>query len=421
MKKLLYTIFFIIQVSFQIAEAQWIQQSAFTNSNLYDIEFYNRYTGWAVGDGGTILKTTNGGINWVSISNPAVGKPLSSIYIVDSNICYVVGWFETIIKTTNAGDNWSVIRNGAFGSGSSYDAVFFINENTGWIAGTGQKILRTTNGGDSIITTPVFAGNLHDMYFKDAMTGIVTGSGTDMFKTSNGGISWNNIAMPIGFRIPDFYKLTFVNNQYGWVAGSDNRIFKTTDFGDTWDTLNPVPVNPLTASMRFAEFINENTGFVGGEQGYLYKSTNGGTSWLRENTSSFPPNEIISMFLYNNLVGWITGGEAKILATTTGGQTIVNIADITGLIPDEFTISQNYPNPFNSSTSIKFSLKKRRFIQIKIFDIQGKEVKSLSNKILQAGNYEINIDASDLNSGIYFYSLFANGEKIDSRRMVYLK
>lgn len=420
MKKII-LIVFIIQNSFQFVDAQWIQQSAFTNSNLYDIEFYNQYTGWAVGDGGTILKTINGGANWISIANPAVGKPLSSIHIIDSNICYVVGWFETIIKTTNSGVNWIVIRNGAFGSGSSYDAVFFIDENTGWIAGTGQKILRTTNGGDSIITTPLFAGNLHDMYFKDAMTGIVTGSGTDMFKTNNGGISWINIQMPIGFIIPTFYKLTIVNNQYGWVAGSDNRVFKTTDFGDTWDTLGRVPVNSLTASMRFAEFIDENTGFVGGEQGYMYKSTNGGTSWLRENTSSFPPNEIISMFLYNNLVGWITGGEAKILATITGGQTIVNISNTANSISKGFTISQNYPNPFNPKTIIKYSLADQSFIQIKIFDILGKEIKSLNNKILQAGNYELNFDASDLNSGIYFYSLFADEKKIDSKKMIYLK
>lgn len=414
-------ILLIIHCSLLIVRAQWILQSSFTNDNLYDVEFLNRNTGWTVGDGGTILKTTNGGTNWLNIPNPAVGKPLSSIHIVDSNVCYVVGWFETIIKSTNAGNNWIIIRNGPWGSGSSYDAVFFINENTGWIAGTGQKILRTTNGGDSIITTPLFAGNLHDMYFKDALTGIVTGSGTDMFKTINGGINWNNISMPIGFRIPDFYKLTFVNNLFGWVAGSDNRIFKTTDFGDTWDSLSRVPVNSLTASMRFAEFINESTGFTGGEHGYLYKSTNGGSEWLRENTSSFPPNEIISMYLYNNLFGWIVGGEAKIFATTTGGQSLVNILSVDNSIIEEFSICQNYPNPFNSATSIKFSISKQSFIEIKFFNLLGKEIKLLINRILNPGNYKFNFEALDINSGIYFYSLFVNGKKIDTKRMIYLK
>ncbi|MCB0727081.1 MAG: T9SS type A sorting domain-containing protein [Ignavibacteriae bacterium] len=415
MKKIILTLIFYI-CSNAFLNAQWILQSSFTSNNLYDIEFYNRYTGWAVGDGGNILKTTNGGVNWLNIPNPAVGKPLSSIHIVDSNTCYVVGWFETIIKTTNAGDDWIVIRNGGFGFGSSYDAVFFIDENTGWIAGTGQKVLRTTNGGDSIISEPLFAGNLHDMYFKDALTGIVTGSGTDMFKTTNGGLNWSNIVMPIGFRIPDFYKISFVNNQTGWVAGSDRRIFKTIDFGDSWTFIDSIDAYP---QMRCVEFIDEKTGFVGGELGYLFKSTNGGSNWVRENTSSFPPNEIISLCLYNELIGWMVGGEAKIFGTTTGGQTLVGISN--SEIKQEFILEQNYPNPFNPITKIKYSLNKRDYVEIKIFDVLGKQIKTYISSIQESGNYEIEFDASEINSGVYFYSLFVGGERIETKRMIFLK
>ncbi|MDZ4711508.1 MAG: YCF48-related protein [bacterium] len=420
MYKIIYTILFYL-FSILTAQSQWVLQSSFTTNNLYDIEFLNRNTGWTVGDGGKILKTTDGGTNWLNVPNPAVGKPLSSIHLVDSNICYVVGWFETIIKSTDGGASWIVIRNNGFGFGASYDAVFFIDENTGWIAGSSQKILRTTNGGDSIITDPLFAGNLHDMYFKDAMTGIVTGSGLDMFKTTNSGLNWFNIQMPIGFTIPTFYKLTFVNNQTGWVAGSDNRVFKTTDFGDTWDSITKIPVSSLTSSMRFAEFIDENTGFVGGEQGYLFKSTNSGMDWSREFTSSFPPNEIISMCLHNDLIGWIGGGEAKIFATTTGGQTMVNISANENTFPKDFVLYQNYPNPFNPGTLIIFENKLQSFVEIKLYNIKGQEVRTIMSKLATPGKYEINFDASELTSGIYFYTLFSNGKKIDSKRMLYLK
>ena len=417
MKKIILTLIFYI-CSNAFLNAQWILQSSFTSNNLYDIEFYNRYTGWAVGDGGTILKTTNGGTNWLNIPNPAIGKPLSSIHIVDSNLCYVVGWFETIIKTTNGGDNWIVIRNGAFGFGSSYDAVFFIDENTGWIAGTGQKILRTNNGGDSIITEYLFAGNLHDMYFKDALTGIVTGSGTDMFKTTNGGLNWFNIVMPIGFRIPDFYKISFVKNQIGWVAGSDRRIFKTIDFGDSWTYIDSIDAYP---QMRCVEFIDEKTGFVGGELGYLFKSTNGGRNWVRENTSSFPPNEIISLCLYNQLIGWIVGGEAKIFGTTTGGQTIVNIQNNNHFFSREYELFQNFPNPFNPETKINYIIKKKSYIEFKIYNLEGKMVDSYIKNDLSPGSHTYTFNASNLNSGIYLYTLSANGMKIDSKKMVHLK
>ncbi|MDZ4712833.1 MAG: YCF48-related protein, partial [bacterium] len=402
------------------AQSQWVSQPSGTSSFLRDIEFINRNTGWAVGDNGTILKTINGGTNWLMIANPAVGKPLFSIHIVDSNVCYVVGWFETIIKSTDGGASWIVIRNNGFGFGSSYDAVFFIDENTGWIAGTGQKVLRTTNGGDSIITDPLFAGNLHDMYFKDAMTGIVTGSGTDMFKTINGGSSWLNVTMPIGTRIPDFYKLSFVNNLTGWVAGSDNRVFKTTDFGDTWDSITRIPVSSLTSSMRFAEFIDENTGFVGGEQGYLFKSTNSGMNWMRENSANFPPALMKSMNLYNDSIGWVVGGGGKIINTTNGGQTMVNVTVNENTLPKKFALEQNYPNPFNPETNIKFDLPEDNFVTIKVYDILGKEVFTLLNDFRNAGRYSINFNGSNFASGIYYYKIKA-GEFESIRKMILIK
>ena len=424
MKKL-FCFFILISIISHQAIAQWITQFSGTPSLLRDVEFLNRSTGWIVGDNGIILKTTNAGTNWISIANPAVGKPLFSIHIVDSNICYVVGWFETIIKTTNGGNDWIVIRNNAWGFGSSYDAVFFVDENTGWIAGTGQKVLRTTNGGDSIITDPLFAGNLHDMYFKDALTGIVTGSGTDMFKTTNGGLNWYNIVMPIGFRIPNFYKLSFVNDLTGWVAGSDRRIFKTFDFGETWFYIDSIDVSP---QMRFAEFVDENTGFVGGEQGYLFKSTNGGENFVRENSSSFPPNEIISMFMYDHLIGWIVGGEAKIFGTTTGGQTLVNVISSSNIEPTSYSLSQNYPNPFNPRTIIKYSVSDRSMIEISVYSVLGKQVRTLVSETKDPGNYEVEFDARlaggqalELNSGVYFYALIVNGERIETKRMLLLK
>ncbi|MBK8983762.1 MAG: hypothetical protein IPM38_15945 [Ignavibacteria bacterium] len=72
------------------SEAQWILQSSFTNSNLYDVEFYNRNTGWAVGDGGTILKTTNGGTNWITFQTLL----LANLYRVFTSLTliFVMSW-----------------------------------------------------------------------------------------------------------------------------------------------------------------------------------------------------------------------------------------------------------------------------------------------------------------------------------------
>ncbi|MEO8664321.1 MAG: T9SS type A sorting domain-containing protein [Ignavibacteria bacterium] len=86
-----------------------------------------------------------------------------------------------------------------------------------------------------------------------------------------------------------------------------------------------------------------------------------------------------------------------------------------------FSLSQNYPNPFNPSTSINYSLVKPGFVQLKIYDIRGKVVKSFINDFMNAGNYTLDIDDVSLNSGTYIYSLLYDQLIIDSKRMVYLK
>jgi photosystem II stability/assembly factor-like uncharacterized protein len=192
MKKIFFAfaLLMIINCALKIEDCvgQWIQQYTGTTNNLYDIKFLNERTGWVVGEGGTLMKTTNGGVNWVQMGYPVGGKPFNGVHIVDSNTVYVVGYYETIIKTTNGGSNWIIIRNGPSAQGSSYFCVFFIDKNKGWIAGTGSKVLKTTNGGLTIDSAYVSGGWFYDMYFKDANTGCMSEEGR-VFKTTNGGIS----------------------------------------------------------------------------------------------------------------------------------------------------------------------------------------------------------------------------------------
>ena len=71
----------------------------------------------------------------------------------------------------------------------------------------------------------------------------------------------------------------------------------------------------------------------------------------------------------------------------------------------EFELSQNYPNPFNPSTTIRYSLPVTSNVKLSVFNILGEEVQILVNETKEAGIYTINFNASQLNSGIYFYKL----------------
>ncbi|MBK8384118.1 MAG: YCF48-related protein [Ignavibacteria bacterium] len=124
MKNLLVILFFI-QLSNLTSQAQWFTQQSGVTNHLYDMEFINRNTGWICGTGGTILKTTNGGTNWIQQVTNVPTKPLFGIHPVNENVVYAVGWFSTILKTTNGGNNWIAIEDGGPPVYGNYFSVFF--------------------------------------------------------------------------------------------------------------------------------------------------------------------------------------------------------------------------------------------------------------------------------------------------------
>lgn len=98
------------------------------------------------------------------------------------------------------------------------------------------------------------------------------------------------------------------------------------------------------------------------------------------------------------------------------------------LVLQSFILDQNYPNPFNPSTTIRFTIpfviasetKQSQFVTLKVYDVLGNEVATLSNEEKPAGRYEVNFDASGLSSGIYFYKLQA-GNFVETKKLVLMK
>ncbi|MFZ1280774.1 MAG: T9SS type A sorting domain-containing protein [Ignavibacteriaceae bacterium] len=89
-------------------------------------------------------------------------------------------------------------------------------------------------------------------------------------------------------------------------------------------------------------------------------------------------------------------------------------------IPQTFSLLQNYPNPFNPSTNISYNIPNGSLVTLKVYDILGKEIVTLVNESKQAGSYNVQFDASNLSSGVYFYSIQA-GDFFESRKMILMK
>lgn len=96
------------------------------------------------------------------------------------------------------------------------------------------------------------------------------------------------------------------------------------------------------------------------------------------------------------------------------------IQPVSNKIPDTYRLEQNFPNPFNPETNIRLALPTRSFVKLVVYDILGREVSILVNDQLNSGTYELNWNASNYPSGIYFYRLIA-GEYSETKRMILLK
>ncbi len=146
-------------------------------------------------------------------------------------------------------------------------------------------------------------------------------------------------------------------------------------------------------------------------------------------------NPIISIDRMKVIVKSFTGTiQSLSLAGLAEIETIsrISVYQTTGIrnqnsIVSNYKLEQNYPNPFNPTTKIKFDLPHLYkgglggvLVSLKIYDITGREIKTLVNEYLNPGSYEVTFDGSNFASGVYLYQLRA-GEFVVSKKMLLVK
>ncbi len=323
---------------------------------------------WAVGDSGVISFTSNGGANWIQQVSGITGD-IFTIDFPDSHNGWAADIQNHLIHTTNAGNNWVLQSNDI---GFSIGTMYFNDPLNGWASG----------------------------YY--------SGSSSIIKYTSNGGSNWV-VRTPSGNfdTYAYFSRIQFINQNTGWACGTNYNhysLFRTTNGGVHWDSCT---VNPAPSILSGLCFVNPSTGYVCGDE-LIFKTTNGGVNWISQ---TLPPGTPIlyDIQFANPDTGFAVGQLATILYTTSGGQPI-GIKSISSEIPKDFSLSQNYPNPFNPTTKIRFSVPMsgkglQPLVQIKVYDVTGREIAILVNEQLQPGTYEADWEASNEPSGVYFYKL----------------
>jgi hypothetical protein len=116
----------------------------------------------------------------------------------------------------------------------------------------------------------------------------------------------------------------------------------------------------------------------------------------------------------------LVDGPPIVISNLFGNPNPVGVERIENLLPSDFILEQNYPNPFNPSTKIRYSIPENSFITLKVFNLLGEEIETLVNSEQSAGVYEATFDASELSSGIYFYTL-STKNSVNTKKMILVR
>ena len=296
----------------------WIQKNACTMINLNSVYFIDNWIGWAVGavyhstENDLIFKTNDGGESWVPQYNEKrVG--LNSVYFIDSNIGWAVGWGGTsyagegkILKTNDGGAAWNAQVSG---TDKALNSVYFVDENTGWAIGRDGTIIKTDNGGTTWNTqSSGTTRELESAYFLNNNVGFALGGYGTFLKTTDGGDNWSSVDFG---ETSSFYSIYFVNDNIGWLLGG-SHIFQSTDGGASWLEIAERP-----DYIRAIEFLDENIGWGVGSYGSIQKTTSGGRDWIPQ-WNYFKLDGFSSAFFIDRNTGWLAC--VRVYKTTDGGR-----------------------------------------------------------------------------------------------------
>jgi hypothetical protein len=258
---------------------------------------------------------------------------------------------------------------------------------------------------------------LLDVYFWTNDSGIIVGhtgpvneqsSGRVLF-TSDRGTTWRTLFTTS--RIGEWcWKISFPSRRVGYVSlqrnsGGPVYVLKSTDGGMTWTE------KLFSTGAYYVQgigFATETQGWLGGNSSSpSYGTTNGGDTWFPDTIGL----RLNRFRMLNDTIGYATGqGVYKYSitpVTSVGGEDQVTT-------PESFVLLNAYPNPFNSETTIEYTLTVGAddpatplHLQLKVFDMLGREVTTLLNEPKRTGTFRLRFDGRDLASGTYLLRLEA--------------
>jgi photosystem II stability/assembly factor-like uncharacterized protein len=416
------------------AQGTWERLNSPTIEHLRSVYFTDSLYGWAAGNSGVIIHTSNGGADWI-MQDSKTENNILDIFFLNRHLGWAASWevmnypFGTyVLKTTNGGQDWS---SSAFPDENIFSqCILFQDSLNGWMGGKPYPIKRTTDGGiswtEAVIDSSTYSTfPVYDIKFFNSKFGYASGGVFDccgiMWWTTNGGNYWfvadtPNVGPEPIYQVHtiDSLNVIGVGGDFEW-WGFGVATMRTSDGGNFWD-FEYIGISGVAWDIDFRTDY-EAWAPLGGEQKLIY-SLDSGSTWTPVST---PDSTIIFKTIFpDSLHGFGVGFDGAIIKYKP---IISSLENITSNLPQAVELYQNYPNPFNPVTKIQFRISSAsggEFVSLKVYDVLGREIAVLVNEELAAGSYEIQFDAGYLSGGVYFYTLSASDFR-STKKMILLR
>jgi photosystem II stability/assembly factor-like uncharacterized protein len=396
-----------ISLAVMLPAGAWETQAIGATHPIWAVQFAGPDTGYAVGDSGTVLKTTNGGISWTA---QTIGTPknLSLVHLRTGRIGWVVAGGSSLYRTTNGGQNWVLQRQD---SSLSLTSLSFVNADTGWATSV-NSVYKSVDGGQNWnMVRSLENSGTYSVHFVNATTGWLVGGYTSyqiyltvgypiVQKTTDGGASWTS--QSAGSTRP-LNTAHFLNKDTGWVAGgayfytnfpgpgggsggsNQSNIFRTTNGGATWVLQGNNPYDAMISSIRFADRY---TGLAVGAGGFMLRTIDGGANWIVQNSGT--SSSLSSLWIVSGVQAYATLGTVNLYR---GNPSI------------SASLGQGGPHEDRKlelrGNVLTYRLFSREQVSLKLLDPLGREVRTLKNGTEGTGDHQVTLPQSGIAPGTY--------------------